>query len=99
MKTPMIAVVFAGALLMSMPAGTALADHDHYLLTPNGKCHQVARGQTAIGDSDHGGFHRYHVNVHVGATESTTFVDNLGDGHAPTAVYKDGPAPSVCDGS
>ena len=32
-------------------------------------------------------------------TLSPQEIDNLGDGHAQTAVYKDGPAPSVCDGS
>jgi hypothetical protein len=47
----------------------ALAGHDHYVLTPNGKCHQVAAGQTAIDDPGHGGRHRYHANVHIGATK------------------------------
>ena len=76
----------------------ALAGHDHYVLTPNGKCHQVAAGQTAIDDPGHGGRHRYHANVHIGATQSATQDDNLGDGPAATAVYKAGPAPKVCDG-
>ena len=39
--------------------------------TPNGKCHQVAKGQTSINNPDHGGYHRFHVNVHQGATEDT----------------------------
>jgi hypothetical protein len=76
----------------------ALAGHDHYVLTPNGRCHQVARGQTAVNDPGHGGYHRYHANVHIGATESATHDDHLGDGHAATAVYKAGPAPAACDG-
>jgi hypothetical protein len=94
---------FGTALAISVASivasGTvAVAGHDHYVLTPNGKCHQVAQGQTAINDADHGGYHRFHVNVHVGATESTTHDDNLGDGRAAVAVYKAGRAPAVCDG-
>lgn len=70
--------------------GTAQAGHEHYIVTPNGKCHQVARGQTAINDPDHGGYHRYHVNVHAGATGGTTGAPfELGDGHAQVVVYKD----------
>lgn len=91
-----IALTIATAGIVT-PAATALADHDHYVLTPNGKCHQVAAGQTAIGPG-HGGHHRYHANVHIGATESDTAPDNLGDGHAAAAVFKSGPAPAVCDG-
>ena len=79
-------------------ATIAHAGHDHYVLTPNGTCHQVAEGQTSIDDPSHGGYHRYHANVHLGATESTTAGDNLGDGHAAVAVHKAGPAPAVCDG-
>jgi hypothetical protein len=80
------------------PATSALADHDHFVLTPNGGCHQVAAGQTAISDAGHGGHHRFHANVHLGATESGTDPDTLGDGHSQVGLYKAGPAPAVCDG-
>jgi hypothetical protein len=66
-------------------AAPAQAAHEHFLVTPNGQCHQVASGQTGISDANHGGFHRYHVNVHLGATESGT----LGDGRSSVKVYKD----------
>lgn len=79
-------VVLAGTLTLG--ATPALAGHDHFVVTPSG-CHRVAFGQSAIGDTSHGGFHRFHENVHVAATESSTSPSNLGDGHAVTAIYKD----------
>lgn len=94
-------LIVGAALVVSAMLGSsapAFAGHDHYILTPNGKCHRVAAGQTAINDPAHGGYHRYHANVHLGATESSAAPDNLGDGRAATAVYKRGPAPAVCDG-
>lgn len=69
---------------------TAHAGHEHYIVTPNGRCHQVAQGQTSIDDPAHGGYHRYHVNVHGGATGGTTGAPfELGDGHSRVSVYKD----------
>lgn len=62
--------------------------HDHFVLTPNGKCHQVAHGQTALAEG-HGGHHRYHHDVHLGATESASSPDTLGDGNSRVKVYKD----------
>ena len=82
-----VAVALSAASVLAS-ARSRRAGHDHYVLTPNGKCHQVAKGQTAISDPEHGGHHRYHANVHVGATESATAPDNLGDGRAAVAVYK-----------
>lgn len=85
--TAIATTAVAGVLALS---GTAHAGHDHYIVTPNGKCHQVARGQTAIDDPEHGGRHRYHDNVHAGATGGTTGEPHeLGDGHARVVVYKD----------
>lgn len=77
------------------------AGHVHYVETPNGKCHQVAQGQTSISDSSHGGYHRYHEHVHVGATgdDTTAEKDNLGKGNGRAKVHKEGPAPPHCDGS
>lgn len=80
-------------------ASPAAADHDHYVLTPNGACHQVAAGQTSISEG-HGGYHRFHANVHLGATGETGTAgdDALGHGNARASLYKAGPAPAVCDG-
>ena len=76
------------AALLTVPAAPVLADHDHYVATPNGGCHQVAAGQTAISDSDHGGYHRFHFNVHFGATDDSNRV--LGKGNSVVEVYRDG---------
>jgi hypothetical protein len=84
-RTISVVLLVAGlVLVMALPA---LALHDHFVETPNGECHQVAEGQTSIGPG-HGGYHRFHENVHKGATEN---VDNkvLGKGHAQANVYKD----------
>ncbi len=78
--------VAAGGVTFS--SGSANADHPgHYVITPNGNCHQVALGQTAL-SSTSGGYHQFHTHVHVGATQSTIAPDNLGDGHAVVKVYK-----------
>jgi hypothetical protein len=83
---------------IAVGASQASAGHDHYVMTPNGRCHQVASGQTGITDTAHGGYHRFHDNVHLGATESAGNPDSLGDGQAQVTVYRAGPAPAVCDG-
>lgn len=82
------AVVASGAVTFS--AGSAYAGHDHFVVTPNGNCHQVARGQTAINDPASGGFHQYHDHVHKGATGGSTGAPfELGDGHSRVVVYRD----------
>ncbi len=65
MKTPIIALVFAGALAMPMFAGTALADHDHNLITPGTTVVDIANGQTEKCATSPGG-HKFHLNVHKG---------------------------------
>ncbi len=74
---------------MALMTGTSGAAHPHFIVTPNGRCHQVARGQTAISNQEHGGYHRFHENVHLGATEGTQNPDALGDGNSRVRVYKD----------
>lgn len=74
---------------MTVTTGTSGAAHPHFMVTPNGRCHQVARGQTAISNPERGGFHRFHENVHLGATESASNPDALGDGQSKVRVYKD----------
>lgn len=94
------ALTIAGvALTTTMVGGPAMAGHVHYVLTPNGDCHVVASGQTSIAEDDPGG-HKFHDNVHLGATgeAGTAGDDFLGMGRAAVAVYKEGPAPKVCDG-
>ncbi len=83
--------------VVGLAAAPAQAAHDHFLVTPNGQCHQIAQGQTGIAESDHGGYHRYHHNVHLGATESTVNPDALGDGQSRVSVYKTPvPSPFIC---
>lgn len=98
--TRRVLVIGAGVFAASLLAGPALAGHVHYVMTPNGACHEVASGQTSIAEAEHGGFHRFHANVHLGATGAagTTGDDHLGMGNAAVALYKEGPAPAVCDG-
>jgi len=80
-----IAVAALSMVLVVMTAGPALAAHDHFVETPNGNCHQVAQGQTSIDDPNHGGYHRFHVNVHLGAADAGV----LGHGNAEVHIYKD----------
>jgi hypothetical protein len=63
-----IVVAVLSMVLLVVTAGPALATHDHFVKTPNGNCHQVAQGQTAL-DAPHAGEHRFHFNVHTGAAE------------------------------
>lgn len=81
-----VGILTGGSLLVPAAAHAA---HDHFVVTPNGSCHQVAAGQTAIDDPEHGGYHRFHENVHLGATESDSAPDTLGDGSSQVNVYKD----------
>ena len=84
----LLSVAAAAATVIAMSAAPALAAHDHFIVTPNGQCHQVAQGQTSISDDSHGGHHRFHQNVHFGATEDDTN-KTLGHGNARVEVYKD----------
>ena len=83
----LLSVAAAAATVIAMSAAPALAAHDHFIVTPNGQCHQVAQGQTSISDDSHGGHHRFHANVHVGATDDE-YNKTLGHGHARVEVYK-----------
>lgn len=89
-----VAVAASAAIAVTVFAAPAMAGHDHFIVTPNGHCHQVAAGQTAIGDALHGGFHRFHANVHTGAAAPDN--KTLGHGHAAVEVYKAIDAPSIC---
>ncbi len=90
----LVAVAASAATAVTILAAPALAAHDHYIVTPNGQCHQVAAGQTAIADASHGGFHRFHANVHTGAAAPDN--KTLGHGRAAVEVYKADQAPEIC---
>ena len=90
----LLAVIAATVALLALSAGPALAGHDHYIVTPNGECHQVASGQTSIADAGHGGFHKFHDNVHTGAAAPDN--KTLGHGNAAVEVYKSAQAPGIC---
>lgn len=53
---------------MGASALPATAAHPHFVYVEAiGICQYVGHGQTSIGDRDHGGYHRFHDNVHMGA--------------------------------
>ena len=82
------AAIVSGAVIFS--AGTSYAAHEHFVVTPNGNCHQVAQGQTGISDPAHGGYHQFHDYVHIGATGGSSAVPyEFGDGHSRVVVYRD----------
>ena len=94
MRRKRLIAATATLLVVGMGALPALAGHDHYVVTPNGSCHQVAAGQTAIDDPNHGGYHRFHANVHTGAAAPDN--KTLGHGNARVEVYKGADAPASC---
>jgi len=63
-----ILMVTVAAVMVAMMALTspAFAEHKHYLQTPTTCVEDIAKGQTAISDTEHGGYHRFHENVHTG---------------------------------
>ncbi len=57
-----VTVVMAAMLAL---AGPALADHQHYLVTPGTTVEDIGRGQTEKCSDEPGG-HKFHENMHVG---------------------------------
>ncbi len=51
---------------MALVVGSVHAHHDHWLVTPGHVNCDIAKGQTRISDTSHGGYHRFHMNVHIG---------------------------------
>lgn len=84
MKRPALLVVIIVSL------GFAFAAHDHFLSTPGTCVIDIAGGQTSIGDSGHGGYHKFHDHVHLGAPGTFAFQQ----AQNPVAVDK---FPTVCD--
>lgn len=60
------AVLMASLVLMAALATPAFGAHGHFLETPGTTVDDIASGQTAIAEEDHGGYHRFHLNVHIG---------------------------------
>ncbi len=59
-----LVVVALAALMVLVMWAPAFAGHKHYLQTPGTCVVDIASGQTS--QSDGGGFHRFHANVHTG---------------------------------
>ena len=68
LRTLAVVMLLVGALAF---AGPASAEHDHWLETPGTLIGDIGSGQTAISDSEHGGYHRFHNNVHTGTAGQT----------------------------
>lgn len=84
MKRMLVALTVA-LLTVGMLAGPAAADHAHDINPPGPHCAEdVGRGQTSIGDPTHGGWHRFHAHVHVGATDEGNLI--LGKGNSRVLV-------------
>ena len=67
--------LFTGALTaaaaLAMTVAPASADHAHFVIIDNPAhgtrtCQYIGSGQTSISDTEHGGHHRIHDNVHTG---------------------------------
>ena len=75
------------AALMLSSSAIAVADHTHWLLTPGTCVLDLASGQTS--QSDGGGFHRFHVNVHLGTPGTFAFAQP----NNPVSVGRNGACP------
>ena len=94
MRSRVTSIAATVLAVIALSAAPALAEHDHYVVTPNGQCHQVASGQTSIADDTHGGHHQFHDHVHTGAAAPDN--KTLGHGHSAVEVYKAADAPAIC---
>ncbi len=86
MRRVLIAGALVGALTVA-GGGSALAGHDHYLVTPGTCIEDIASGQTS--QTAGGGSHQFHDHVHLGTPGMEAFAnpDN------PVSVYKAGTGP------
>ncbi len=86
MRRVLIAGALVGALTVA-GGGSALAAHDHDLVTPGTCVEDIASGQTSQTSGD--GAHQFHDNVHLGTPGMEAFT-NLAN---PVSVYKAGTGP------
>ena len=68
-----LAVAASLIFVLVVLAAPALAEHEHWLQTPGTCVVNIGRGQTSISDPDHGGYHRFHFNVHTGTPGMSAF--------------------------
>lgn len=66
-----IGTLAAALVLLVALALPASAEHVHWLRTPGTLVQDIGSGQTSIDETEHGGYHRFHVNVHTGAAGTT----------------------------
>jgi hypothetical protein len=78
-----VAIAIGVLLVLAIGAATASAEHQHWLQTPGACVEDLGSGQTGISDPDHGGYHRFHVNVHIGQPGAA-----FENPHNPVAVGK-----------
>ena len=82
MKRSIIAVIMAMTLLTAM-GGTALADHDHNLITPGTTVVDIANGNTENCSGDPA-YHKFHLNIHLGTPGDFAF----GQPNNPVSIIK-----------
>lgn len=68
-----IVVIVLVALLLVGLAPAAVAGHPHWISNPGTCVEDVGKGQTAISDPSHGGYHQFHDNVHLGVPGAFAF--------------------------
>lgn len=80
------AIGLAGSAMAGEAGGPALmtdaamdrvvaAGHSHWLSTPGTYISDIGSGQTSISDGSHGGYHRFHENVHLGTPGTSAFAE------------------------
>jgi hypothetical protein len=79
--------VAAVAVLTLSSSIVAVADHTHWLLTPGTCVLDIASGQTS--QSEGGGYHRFHRNVHIGTPGTFAFAQS----NNPVSVGRNGACP------
>ena len=72
MKKLITVLASAGALALPMFSTTALADHDHNLVTPGTTVVDIGNGQTEKLACEPGG-HRFHAHMHAGKPGTFAF--------------------------
>jgi hypothetical protein len=89
LATGALAVMALGATALALGSpGTARAEHAHWLVTPGTCVEDLGSGQTSITDTEHGGYHRFHFNVHLGVPGAEAFANpnnpvSVGKGSCP----------------
>lgn len=80
--------LFVTLVVSAFSATPTFAAHSHYLVTPGHTVCDIGSGQTSKDDPNHGGYHKFHENVHLG--NPGTFAFNQG---GKVSVFK-GTCPS-----